>query len=118
MRNGDLHLKNLMLRELPDGSYTLAPAYDLLCTELYCQKGMILPVGGERVNISRKLWLDFAEQACGLDPARAAEIIDTMVAKQPAAKAMIDRSALPTPESKRKYWHWLVRRSRQLSGRV
>ena len=118
VRNGDLHLKNLMLRELPDGSYTLAPAYDLLCTELYGQKGMILPVGGERVNISRKLWLNFAEQNCDIDPGRAASLIDAMVAKQPAAKAMIERSALPTAESKRKYWHWLVKRSRQLSGLV
>ena len=79
---------------------------------------MILPVGGERVNIPRKLWLDFAEHACGIEPARAADIIDAMVAKQPAAEAMIHRSALPTPESKRKYSHWLVKRSRQLGGRV
>lgn len=79
---------------------------------------MILPVGGERVNISRKLWLTFAEQNCGIDPARAANLIDDMVAKQPEARAMIERSALPTPESKRKYWHWLAKRSRQLAGLV
>jgi serine/threonine-protein kinase HipA len=118
VRNGDLHLKNLMLLELPDRSYTLAPAYDLLCTELYDQKGMILPVGGERVNIPRKLWLDFGERACGIEPVRAAAIIDAMIAQQPAAKALIESSALPTPESKRKYWHWLQKRSRQLAGSV
>jgi hypothetical protein len=32
--------------------------------------------------------------------------------------ALTHRSALPTPESKRKYSHWLVKRSRQLAGRV
>ncbi|MEO5727303.1 MAG: hypothetical protein ABI134_08030 [Byssovorax sp.] len=32
--------------------------------------------------------------------------------------ALTHRSALPTPESKRKYSHWLVKRSRQLAGRA
>lgn len=54
VRNGDLHLKNLMLRETPRGGYEVAPAYDLLCTESYNTRGMVLPVGGDRVNLSRK----------------------------------------------------------------
>jgi serine/threonine-protein kinase HipA len=118
VRNGDLHLKNLMLREMPDGSYTLAPAYDLLCTEPYGVKGMVLPVGGERVNLPRRLWLDFAEAACGLDRERAAEVIDAMLALLPTAVALIQRSALPNPEWKLRYRRMLEKRSRQLSGKV
>jgi len=118
VRNGDLHLKNLMLRERADGSYGLAPAYDLLCTEPYGTKGMVLPVAGERVNLPRRLWLDFAEAACGLDRARAAEVIDGMIAHQPAAEALIERSALPNQEWKLRYRRMLAKRSRQLSGRV
>jgi serine/threonine-protein kinase HipA len=118
VRNGDLHLKNLMLRKTPARSYTLAPAYDLLCTEPYNVKGMVLPVTGERVNIARKRWLDFAGGACGLDPSAAANAIDAMVAKQPEAAVLIERSALPSPEWKRRYRRLLAKRSRQLSGRV
>lgn len=118
VRNGDLHLKNLMLREMPDGGYMLAPAYDLLCTEPYHAKGMVLPMGGERVNLPRKLWLDFAEHACGLERTRAADMIDAMLGKQRAAQALIERSALPNREGKRRYFRLLAKRSRQLSGRV
>lgn len=70
VRNGDLHLKNLMLMRRPDGAYSLAPAYDLLCTEPYNQKGMTPPVGGERVNIARPAWLAAAAGSSAWIPCR------------------------------------------------
>jgi len=33
--NGDAHLKNFSLLEIPSGDHTLSPAYDLLCTTLH-----------------------------------------------------------------------------------
>jgi serine/threonine-protein kinase HipA len=118
VRNGDLHLKNLMLRRTPARGYALAPAYDLLCTEPYNVKGMVLPVGGERVNIARARWLDFAEGACALERTSAAETIDAMVARQREVEALIERSALPNREWKLRYRRLLAKRSRQLAGRV
>lgn len=118
IRNGDLHLKNLMLRETPEGRWVMAPAYDLLCTEPYGVKGMVLPVGGERVNIPRRLWLDFAEVACGLARRDAEQVIDAIIAHEAAAAAVIERSALPNRGWKRRYRRMLEKRSRQLSGRV
>jgi hypothetical protein len=41
-----------------------------------------------------------------------------MLAKQSEAEALIERSALPTREWKRKYRHLLAKRTRQLSGLV
>jgi serine/threonine-protein kinase HipA len=118
VRNGDLHLKNLMLRATLEGSYALAPAYDLLCTEPYNVRGMVLPVGGERVNIARSHWLDFAEGACGLGRSEAAEAIDAMLARQGEAEGVIGRSALPNREWKERFRRWLRKRGRQLAGKV
>lgn len=118
VRNGDLHLKNLMLMEKEDGGYTLTPAYDLLCTAFYGSNGIMLPVGGERVNVTRKLWLAFGETYCGIDRSRAAAVIDAMLDKMPEARELIQRCAFPHEEWKRKYTHWLEKRTRHLSGKV
>lgn len=116
VRNGDLHLKNLMLMRRPDGAYSIAPAYDLLCTEPYNQKGMMLPVGGERVNIARPAWLAAATGSFGLDPAQAAAILDALVNRLADAEALVERSFLPNAEWKLNYRRWLQKRTRQLSG--
>ncbi len=118
VRNGDLHLKNLMLMETPDGGYALTPAYDLLCTEFYGTKGLMLPLGGERTNVSRKAWLLFAEQACQIERALAAEVIDAMMAGLPEARKLVERSAFPHVEWKDKYMHWLEKKTRHLAGKV
>jgi len=116
VRNGDLHLKNLMLARRPDGAYSLAPAYDLLCTEPYGQRGMMLPVGGERVNIPRPLWLAVATGSFGLDASRASEIIEDLVHKLEGAESLVERSFLPNAEWKRDYRRRLQKRTRQLAG--
>lgn len=118
VRNGDLHLKNLMLALRPDGRYALAPAYDLLCTEPYNVKGMILPVAGERINIPRHTWIELGTGAFGLDAAAAAGVLDHLVGCLPDAEATVERSLLPNREWKRLYRRLLQKRTRQLAGEV
>lgn len=116
VRNGDLHLKNLMLLRRPDGAYSLAPAYDLLCTEPYKVKGMILPVAGERINIPRHTWLEAGTSSFGLDAAEATAILDNLVGKLADAEALVERSLLPNVEWKLNYRRLLQKRTRQLAG--
>lgn len=114
VRNGDLHLKNIALVEGADGGYERAPAYDLLCTWLYGNTGMMLGVRGERKNIPRRTWLDFATQDCGVPHGDAEAIVERTRDRLPAALAMIERSPLPNPHTKRKYAWLLEKRSRSL----
>jgi serine/threonine-protein kinase HipA len=116
VRNGDLHLKNLMLLRRPDGTYSLAPAYDLLCTEPYKVKGMILPVAGERINIPRHTWLEAGTSSFGLDATEATAILDNLVGKLADAEALVERSLLPNVEWKLNYRRLLQKRTRQLAG--
>jgi serine/threonine-protein kinase HipA len=116
VRNGDLHLKNLMLLMRQDGSYGLAPAYDLLCTEPYKVKGMILPVAGERVNIPRHTWIEVGAGSFGLAASEAEDIIDSLIKRQPEVEELVERSLLPNAEWKLKYRRFLQKRARQLSG--
>lgn len=116
VRNGDLHLKNLMLIRRPDGSYGLAPAYDLLCTEPYNAKGMMLPVAGERVNIPRRTWLDVGTSSFGLATPEAEDALDRLVGHLADAEALVERSFLPNAEWKLKYRRFLQKRTRQLAG--
>jgi serine/threonine-protein kinase HipA len=116
VRNGDLHLKNLMLARRSDGTYGLAPAYDLLCTELYNVKGMLLPVAGERMNIPRHTWIEVGASSFGLDAGEAARTLDHLVGQLAEAEALVDRSLLPNPEWKLRYKRLLRKRTRQLAG--
>jgi serine/threonine-protein kinase HipA len=118
VRNGDLHLKNLMLARRPDDTYALAPAYDLLCTEPYNVKGMILPVAGERMNIPRRTWIDVGTSSFGIDTAEAQGVIDGIIDRLPDAEALVERSFLPTAEWKLNYRRFLQKRTRQLAGDV
>lgn len=118
VRNGDLHLKNMMLMETAAGDWKLAPGYDLLCTEPFGIRGQKLPVGGEQVNITRKGWISFAEKNCAIERVHAENIIDTMLALLNDAKSLVDRSAFPKVEWKNKYKHWLEKKTRHLAGRV
>jgi serine/threonine-protein kinase HipA len=116
VRNGDLHLKNLMLARRPDGTYGLAPAYDLLCTEPYNVKGMLLPVAGERINIPRHTWLEVGASSFGLGSAEAADALDRLVVRLAEAEALVERSLLPNAEWKLNYRRFLQKRTRQLAG--
>lgn len=118
VRNGDVHLKNLMMMETADGGYALTPGYDLLCTEVYGITGVMLPVGGERKNVTRKIWLAFAEKYCQIPHERAAEAMDSMLARLPDVRALVDRSAFPHVEWKNRYKHLLEKKTRHLEGKV
>ena len=68
--NGDLHAKNISVMEA-DGTYAVAPIYDVPCTLLYGDDSMALSIGGRTKGLKARHWADFAE-AIRL-PRRAAE---------------------------------------------
>lgn len=64
--NGDLHAKNVAL--LNDGKkWQVSPIYDVVCTLLYRDKTMALPIDGRVNNLRRRHWEGLAE-AVGLLP--------------------------------------------------
>lgn len=60
--NGDLHGKNLSIRQTPDGLWELTPAYDLLSTQPYASWSdpMALTMYGRAAKLGRRWWLDAA----------------------------------------------------------
>jgi serine/threonine-protein kinase HipA len=60
--NGDMHAKNISLQTLEDGTITLTPLYDLICTALYGDFHMALKMDGRDANIQRKTIIAFAER--------------------------------------------------------
>ena len=60
--NGDLHAKNISLQTLEDGTVTLTPLYDLICTAIYGDFRMALKIDGRDDNIKRKTLVSFAER--------------------------------------------------------
>lgn len=60
--NGDMHGKNISLQTMEDGTITLTPSYDLICTALYGDFYMALKIEGRDANIKRKTIVDFAER--------------------------------------------------------
>lgn len=60
--NGDLHAKNISLQTLEDGTITLTPLYDLICTAIYGDFKMALKLDGRDDNFKRKTFIDFAER--------------------------------------------------------
>lgn len=63
--NNDAHAKNFALLHRPDGGPRLAPAYDLLCTQVYAtlSKTMAMAVGAERNphQLRPAVWARFAQ---------------------------------------------------------
>jgi serine/threonine-protein kinase HipA len=60
--NGDLHAKNISLQTLEDGTITLTPLYDLICTAIYGDFRMALKMDGRDDNIKRKTFVAFAQR--------------------------------------------------------
>lgn len=93
--NGDLHLKNLSLLRADAGYWRLAPAYDLVSTELFIPGDQLaLSVGGTRVIRSRKRWIELAD-VCGLPQRAAKRVMDGVVDRLEACRALVGRSSLP-----------------------
>jgi serine/threonine-protein kinase HipA len=100
--NGDLHLKNLSLLRQPDGTRVLAPAYDLVNTQLAIgdQKFAML-VGGADGPIRRSRWEQLAAYA-RIPPKAANLALGTQVRALEPMVALIRASFLP-PEAQVKY---------------
>ena len=87
--NGDLHGKNLSVRQNPDGIWELTPAHDLLCTQPYASWSdpMALDLYGRAAELGRRWWLDAAARF-GLPERAVIRSLDRIVA---AAEPWIDR---------------------------
>jgi serine/threonine-protein kinase HipA len=115
MGNGDLHLKNLsMLRGL-DGSYRLAPVYDMVSTWVYRDRTMTMAVSGRDKDLRREHWLSFATEHAGIPLPEAEALLRRMLAQANEVLSLLERSLLP--ESMRKDYQRVMRkRARALGG--
>lgn len=113
--NCDLHLKNLSVLVV-GGQVTLAPAYDLVCTELVLPGGRLtLPIGGKHGGLTRRTFLNFAHY-CGIPKEEAGATLDRLAALPDQAGDLIDRSWLP-PDRQERYRALLGERARVISPR-
>ena len=96
-----------------DGTYALAPAYDLVCTWIYGDKTLTLSVGGGVKDIRRQDWVAFASKHARLLTLEAAAILDEILGCADDALGMIERSPLPEPLRK-SYARMLRKRTRGL----
>ncbi|MCX4095297.1 type II toxin-antitoxin system HipA family toxin [Nocardia sp. alder85J] len=62
--NGDLHGKNLSIRQNPDGLWEVTPAYDLLTTQPYLSWNdpMALPLYGRDGRLTHRWWIEAAHR--------------------------------------------------------
>lgn len=77
--NGDLHGKNLSIRQSSRGVCEVAPAYDLLCTQPYLRWSdpMSLPMYGRANKLGRRWWLEAAGRL-GLPEKAVSRFLDRM----------------------------------------
>lgn len=93
--NGDMHLKNLTLLTQADGTRRLAPAYDLVCTQLVipADDSLAMPLDGKNKNLTRRDWLDFGAY-CKLPPRAVERIVSEQAAALEECVGLIRRSYL------------------------
>ncbi|HEX3934005.1 MAG TPA: HipA domain-containing protein [Puia sp.] len=125
MSNGDAHLKNFALMETVQGDFVLAPAYDLLCTNLHIDDNPLALHGGlydgdynEKTYYDSGMYtnasfLVFAEKA-GISTTLAKRVVDEIVQGVPAAIELVGRSFL-SDDAKTRYIGILGERRRLLS---
>jgi serine/threonine-protein kinase HipA len=79
--NGDMHGKNLSVRQAPSALWEVTPAYDLMSTQPYLgwRDPMALPMYGRANRLSRRWWLDAAVRL-GLPERAIARALDRIVA--------------------------------------
>ncbi|WP_127791810.1 type II toxin-antitoxin system HipA family toxin [Agromyces sp. LHK192] len=87
--NGDLHAKNLAVLEAEPGRWTIAPVYDVVCTLLYGDASMALPIDGRTTSLKRRHWDAFARRL-GI-PDRAATSANALALR---AAASVDLDAV------------------------
>jgi serine/threonine-protein kinase HipA len=113
--NGDMHLKNLSLITRSNGTRGLSPAYDLVSTKLVLPMDdtTALSIGGNKKNLTKRRWLEFA-QHCQI-PKRAAErVITSQIKALGPSIEMIRRSFLPA--DKKEEYEKLIRENTAMLG--
>lgn len=111
--NGDLHAKNVSLRENVDGEVAVAPIYDIPSTVVYQDNSLALPVAGKRTGVSRKHLLHWMVQA-GL-PQRSAERV--IAVGLTATRTLADdlaSGASPFPDTETRAWVKELKNRRRL----
>lgn len=111
--NGDAHLKNFSLVEMPQGDYKLSPAYDLLCTRLHVNDTEMAFKDGLFKNFditpnfeANRFYAhdDFMEfgRRIGLMPGRIPKLLHDFETEQFAVAELVARSFL-SPDKKSEY---------------
>lgn len=98
--NGDAHVKNFSVIQTSQGDYRLAPAYDLINTQLHIPSGEVFalrkglyPGWNKEFGASGKDFLHFGE-LIGLEQRTAKEEIDRFCADYPQTDRLIQNSFL------------------------
>lgn len=92
--NGDSHAKNFSILESIDGSWRIAPAYDLLCTRFYDDRQMALAVSDLKTGWTREFLIESAARL--LVPQKAAvKVIDHQLSVLQGLSETIRNGALP-----------------------
>lgn len=123
--NGDAHLKNFSLMETLQGDFVLSPAYDLLCTRLHLDDGVLALHDGlydgdyeestyyDRGVYTSQSFRAFAEKA-GINKILIERVIQTTLEALPVAIDMVERSFL-SAAAKQQYIATMQERHRYLS---
>ncbi|MBI3145602.1 MAG: type II toxin-antitoxin system HipA family toxin [Pseudogulbenkiania sp.] len=100
LRNGDAHLKNYgVLYRAPGEEVFLSPAYDIVSTTPYLPKDvMALMLDGRKSFPSAKVLLRFAQVHCGIEPEKAAAILQKVAQTVVDTLPELDRYASDRPE--------------------
>jgi serine/threonine-protein kinase HipA len=97
--NGDLHAKNVAVRQDETGEWRIAPAYDLPSTLPYGDRTMALTVGGRRDGLSRRRLLELAADL-GIPERAAVRVLDDVrAAVAPVLDEWVDETVSPFPRA-------------------
>ncbi|MDZ4795126.1 MAG: HipA domain-containing protein [Bacteroidota bacterium] len=102
--NGDAHLKNFSLVQTEFGDYTLAKAYDLMCTVLHTPNEHDTALDLYKGDMQSRVYVKYGyfgrpdfetlSERIGLLPKRAQNIIDMILDNQNEVSAMVENSFL------------------------
>lgn len=114
--NGDAHLKNFSVLKSNTGDYRLAPAYDLIDTQIHLpgdsifalQKGLFSDGLPFPLGVGHKTFEEFG-LALGLPPAIVRKELDRFCADYPEVEAMVSASALSNAVKPLYYEHYHTR---------
>ena len=110
--NGDMHLRHFSLLAGLDGTYRLAPAYDLVCTRLVIPDDhLALAVGGKHDHLTRADWVQYGRY-CGLRPRVIERVLGRIGGPLAEAQDLVTR-ALLSDDSKARYSSLLAAYTKQ-----